>query len=156
MAETPLIMLIMRRTVAMVLAVLLCYAVPAVGQGYDPETEEVFQAVARLMGIRIREEIPRPRILFGPEVDPEAFARHVGFDTGGRIFSAYFPGPNLIVLDRRERATLAHELVHYFQVVYWGMIENDSRDTLERQATAVEQHFRDAERVRDGPRDSAR
>jgi hypothetical protein len=146
----------MRRTVAMVLAVLLCYAVPAVGQGYDPETEEVFQAVARLMGIRIREEIPRPRILFGPEVDPEAFARHVGFDTGGRIFSAYFPGPNLIVLDRRERATLAHELVHYFQVVYWGMIENDSRDTLERQATAVEQHFRDAERVRDGPRDSAR
>ena len=149
-------MRLMRRTVAMALAVLLWYAAPAIGQGYDPETEEVFQAVARLMGIRIREEIPRPRILFGPEVDPEAFARHVGFDTGGRIFSAYFPGPNLIVLDRRERATLAHELVHYFQVVYWGMIENDSRDTLERQATAVEQHFRDAERVRDGPRDSAR
>ena len=155
MAETPLIRL-MRRTVAMALAALLCYAVPAVGQGYDPETEEVFQAVARLMGIRIQEEIPRPQILFEPEVDPEVFARHAGFDTGGKIFSAYFPGPNLIVLSRRERATLAHELVHYFQVVYWGMTENDSRDTLERQATAVEQHFRDAERVRDGPRDSAR
>ena len=153
MAETPLIM---RRTVAMALAALLWYAAPAIGQGYDPETEEVFQAVARLMGIRIQEEIPRPQILFGPEVDPEVFARHAGFDTGGKIFSAYFPGPNLIVLSRRERATLAHELVHYFQVMYWGATQDDPRDTLERQATAVEQHFRDEEGMRDGPRDSAR
>ncbi len=140
----------MRRLVwTLVLIGLLCYPVPTAAQGYDARTEEVFQAVARIMGIIIREEIPRPRILVGTEVDPAAFSRYVGFDTEGKIFSAYFPEPNLIVLSRWERHTLAHELAHYFQVMYWGMTANDPRDTLERQATAVEEHFRDQGRIAD-------
>jgi hypothetical protein len=140
----------MRRLVrTLALIGLLWYPFPAAPQGYDAKTEEVFQAVARIMGISIREEVPRPRILVGTEVDPTAFSRYAGFDTGGKIFSAYFPEPNLIVLHQWERHRLAHELAHYFQFMYWGMTENDSRDTLERQATAVEEHFRDQERMGD-------
>jgi len=63
---------------------------------------------------------------------------------------------NLVVVEANRPDLLAHELAHYFQVVYWGMTENDSRDTLERQATAVEEHFRSEERMSDGRRDSSR
>lgn len=153
MAKTPS-MRRLARTLALI--GLLWYPVHATSQGYDAKTEEVFQAVARIMGISIREEIPRPRILVGSEVDPAAFSRYVGFDTEGKIFSAYFPEPNLIVLSRWERHTLAHELAHYFQVMYWGATENDPRDTLERQATAIEAHFRDQERIDDEPEASSR
>jgi len=34
------------------------------------------------------------------------------------------------------------------QVVYWWLTENDSRNTLERQATAVERMFREQEAAR--------
>lgn len=145
-------------TVALVLVCLFWYSVPAHAGPYDAGTEEVFQAVARIMGVTLRDEVPRPRILVGAEVDPATFARYAGFDTGGKIFSAYFPEPNLIVLREWKRHTLAHEFVHYFQVKYQGydpVTEGDSRDTSEREATAVELHFRDEERISNGPRDSA-
>ena len=69
----------------------------------------------------------------------------IGLDTGGRVFPAYIPSANLIVVEPGRPDLLAHELAHYFQVVYWGMTENDSRDTAERQATAVERMFREGE-----------
>jgi hypothetical protein len=147
----------LRRSVwTLALIGLLWYPVHATAQDYDAKTEEVFQAVARIMGISIREEIPRPRILVGTEVDPTTFSRYAGFDTEGKIFSAYFPEPNLIVLHRWARHTLAHEFTHYFQVMYWGMTANDPRDTLERQATTIEAHFRDQERMGDESEASAR
>lgn len=145
-------------TVALVLVCLFWYSVVASGEQYDLRTEDIFQAVARIMRITIREEIPRPRILVGAEVDPATFARLAGFDTGGKIFSAYFPEPNLIVLREWKRHTLAHEFVHYFQVKYQGydpLAEGDTRDTSEREATAIELHFRDEERIGDGSRDSS-
>ena len=137
-------------TVALALATLFWYPGLAPAERYDAEIEAVFQAVAHIMGITIREEIPRPRILVGKEVDPAMFSRYAGFDTGGKIFSAYFPEPNLIVLHRQQRHTLAHEFAHYFQVKYQGydpLKEGDGRDTSEREATAVERIFRDRERM---------
>ncbi len=149
----------MRRLVRIVAIVcLFWYSVVASGEQYDLRTEDIFQAVARIMRITIREEIPRPRILVGSEIDPATFSRYVGFDTGGRIFSAYFPEPNLILLHEWKRHTLAHEFVHYFQVKYQGydsLTEGDTRDTSEREATAVERYFRVEERMGDAPRDSS-
>lgn len=143
---------------ALALVCLFWYSVVARGDPYDAGTEEVFHAVARIMGVTLRDEVPRPRILVGAEVDPATFARLAGFDTGGKIFSAYFPEPNLIVLHEWKRHTLAHEFVHYFQVKYQGydpLAEGDTRDTSEREATAIELHFRDEERIGDGSRDSS-
>ena len=131
---------------ALALVCLFWYPVVASADPYDVRTEEVFQAVARTMGVTIREGVTRPRILVGEEVDPTTFSRYVGFDTGGKIFSAYFPKPNLIVLREWQRHTLAHEFVHYFQVQYQGydpLAEGDGRDTAEREATAIERYFRD-------------
>ena len=128
-------------------------AASACGEG---EVRRIFGRVAELMYIEVRADRPCPQIIPRHEMDPERFAALIGLDTGGRVFSAYIPSANLIVVEPGRPDLLAHELTHYFQVVYWGMTENDSRDTLERQATAVEQHFRDEERMRDGPRDSAR
>jgi len=122
----------------------------------DGEVRRVFDRVAELMYIQVHTDKPCPQIVLRHEMDPERFAALIGLDTGGRVFSAYIPSANLIVVEPSRPDLLAHELAHYFQFVYWGMTENDSRDTLERQATAVEQHFRDEERMRDGPRDSAR
>ncbi len=122
----------------------------------DGEVRRVFDRVAELMYIRVEEDRPCPMIVLRHEMDPERFAALIGLDTGGRVFSAYISSANLIVVEAGRPDLLAHELAHYFQFVYWGMTENDSRDTLERQATAVEQHFRNEERMCDGPRDSAR
>ncbi len=143
---------------ALALVCLFWYPVVASADPYDVRTEEIFQAVARIMGVTIRERVPRPRILVGEEVDSTTFSRYVGFDTGGKIFSAYFPKPNLIVLREWQRHTLAHEFVHYFQVQYQGydpLAEGDGRDTAEREATAVARYFRDEERIGDGSRDSS-
>jgi hypothetical protein len=146
------------RAVALALVCLFWYPVVARADPYDARTEEIFQAVARIMGVNVRDEVSRPRILVGEEVDPATFARYVGFDTGGKIFSAYFPEPNLIVLREWKRHTLAHEFVHYFQVKYQGydpLTEGDTRDTSEREATAIERYFDAEERIGDGSRDSS-
>lgn len=145
----------MRRSVrigALALIGLFWYPDPSIAEQYDDKTEEVFHAVACIMHITIRDEIARPRIVVGREMNPAEFSHYAGFDTGGKIFSAYFPEPNLIVLREWRAHTLAHEFVHYFQVQYRGynpLEEGDGRDTSEREATAVERYFRDEERTGD-------
>jgi hypothetical protein len=103
----------------------------------------------------VRRVFDRVAALMHQEMDPGRFAALLGLDTKGKVFSAYIPSANLIVVEPGRPDLLAHELAHYFQVVYWEMTENDSRDTLERQATAVEQYFRDEEGTSDGRRDFA-
>jgi len=111
----------------------------ACGEG---EVRRIFERVAALMHVRIEADRPCPQIVMRNEMSPERFSVLLGFDTGGRVFPAYIPSANLIVAEPGRPDLLAHELAHYFQVVYWGMTENDSRDTAERQATAVERMFR--------------
>ena len=111
----------------------------------DGEVRRVFDRVAELMHVRVDPARPCPGIVPRDAMPAERFAALVGLDTGGRVFPAYFPSANLIVVEPGRPDLLAHELAHYFQVVYWGMTENDSRDTVERQATAVERMFREGE-----------
>ncbi|MGH7406496.1 MAG: hypothetical protein ACREKF_00580 [Candidatus Methylomirabilales bacterium] len=102
----------------------------------------IFDRVAALMHVRVEADRPCPQIVMRQEISPERFSALLDVDTGGRVFPAYIPSANLIVAEPGRPDLLAHELAHYFQVVYWGMTENDSRDTAERQATAVERMFR--------------
>jgi len=131
--------------VLLLAALALCRGEAAAGEAYPPEIEAVFRRVAEILQIAIRDEIPRPRIRIGPEVDPAELSRALGVDTGGRIINAYLPETNTIVLRQWSVPSLAHELVHYFQVMYWRLDprEGDGRDTAERQATAVERMFRE-------------
>ncbi|MEK7338243.1 MAG: hypothetical protein AABZ75_02595 [candidate division NC10 bacterium] len=105
----------------------------------------IFDRVAALMHVRVDAARPCPEIVLRQEISPERFSALLGLDTGGRVFPAYIPSANLIVVEPGRPDLLAHEFAHYFQVVYWGVTENDSRDTVERQATAVERMFRDEE-----------
>jgi len=114
----------------------------ACGEG---EVRRIFDRVAALMHIWVDTDRPCPRIVMRHEIPPERFSALLGVDTRGRVFPAYIPSANLIVVEPGRPDLLAHELAHYFQVMYWGMTENDSRDTVERQATAVERMFRDEE-----------
>jgi len=114
----------------------------ACGEG---EVRRIFERVAALMHVLVDPARPCPEIVPQDTMPAERFAALAGFDTGGRVFPAYIPSANLIVVEPGRPDLLAHELAHYFQVVYWGMTENDSRDTIERQATAVERMFREGE-----------
>jgi len=114
----------------------------ACGEG---EVRRIFDRVAALMHVRVDADRPWPEIVLRQEISPERFSALLGLDTGGRVFPAYIPSANLIVAEPGRPDLLAHELAHYFQVVYWGVTENDSRDTVERQATAVERMFRGEE-----------
>ena len=114
----------------------------ACGEG---EVRRIFDRVAELMHIWVDPSRPCPQIVMRQEITPERFSALLGVDTRGRVFPAYIPSANLIVAEPGRPDLLAHELAHYFQVVYWGVTENDSRDTVERQATAVERMFRGEE-----------
>jgi len=117
----------------------------ACGEG---EVRRIFVRVAALMYVRVDADRPCPEIVLRQEISPERFSALLGVDTRSHVFPAYIPSANLIVVEPGRPDLLAHEFAHYFQVVYWGVTENDSRDTVERQATAVERMFRDEE----GPR----
>jgi hypothetical protein len=114
----------------------------ACGEG---EARRIFDRVADLMHVRVEAARPCPQIVLRQEIAPERFSSLLGLDTNGRVFPAYIPSANLIVVEPGRPDLLAHELVHYFQVVYWGVTENDPRDTVERQATAVEAIVREEE-----------
>lgn len=131
------------------LSVSLALAVGALGAAAEAcgegETRRIFERVAELMHVRVEAARPCPQIVLRQEIAPERFSALVGLDTKGRVFPAYIPSANLLVVEPGRPDLLAHELAHYFQVVYWGVTENDSRDTVERQATAVEAIVREEE-----------
>jgi hypothetical protein len=117
----------------------------ACGEG---EARRIFDRVAALMSIRVDPARPCPEVVRRDAIPAARFAALLGIDTGGRVFPAYIPSANLIVVEPGRPDLLAHEFAHYFQVVYWGMTENDSRDTVERQATAVERMIGEEEAAR--------
>ncbi len=114
----------------------------ACGEG---EVRRIFDRVAAIMHVRVDADRPCPQMIMRHEIPPERFSALLGLDTGGRVFPAYIPSANLIVVEPGRPDLLAHELAHYFQVMCWVVTENDSRDTVERQATAVERMFRGEE-----------
>ncbi|MBI3998406.1 MAG: hypothetical protein HY355_05180 [Armatimonadetes bacterium] len=135
------------------LLVLLALAVPAstrpgrVSAPCLPSTREIetlFRRVADAMYLAVRENIPRPCLRDAASMPPAEFSRLIGFKTP-RVFNAYLPQINTIVLATWRQDALAHEFVHYFQVKYQGVdLAADARDWTERQATAIQNLFRNA------------
>lgn len=109
---------------------------------FTPEIEGLFHQVARAMYLAVREDRLRPCLQDAASVDPVKFSRLIGTDVV-RAFNAYLPETNTIVLATWYPDTLAHEFVHYFQVQYQGVsLASDARDWAERQATAIQNMFR--------------
>ncbi len=79
---------------------------------------DIFQIVAGEMGLEINENIPKPIILTDKQITHQKFNSYLDWDAK-EVFPYYFSRENTIVIPlNRKLDTLAHELVHYFQVMY--------------------------------------
>jgi hypothetical protein len=103
---------------------------------------DIFWIVAGKMGLEINENIPKPIILTDKQITHQKFNSYLGWDAA-EVFPYYFSRKNTIVIPlNRKIDTLAHELVHYFQVMYRN--ENLSFDyglyteILEMEAVAIQ------------------
>lgn len=80
--------------------------------------DDIFQIVAGKMGLEINENIPKPIILTDRQITHQKFNSYLGWDAT-EVFPYYFSRKNTIVIPLDFRLdTVAHELVHYFQVMY--------------------------------------
>jgi hypothetical protein len=79
---------------------------------------DIFWIVAGKMGLEINENVPKPIILTDKQITHQKFNSYLGWDAA-EVFPYYFSRKNTIVIPlNRKIDTLAHELVHYFQVMY--------------------------------------
>jgi hypothetical protein len=107
---------------------------------------DIFQIVAGKMSLEITEYIPKPIILTDKQITHQKFNSYLGWDAA-EVFPYYFSGKNTLVIPLKYKLdTLAHELVHYFQVMYRN--ENLSFDyglyieILEMEAVAIQKWFK--------------
>lgn len=107
---------------------------------------EIFQIVADRMGLRINKSIPKPIIFTDKQITLRKFNSDLGFDSN-QIFPCYFSKHNTIVIPLNCKLdNLAHELVHYFQVMYRN--EDLSYDyglpteVLEMEAVEIQKWFK--------------
>jgi hypothetical protein len=107
---------------------------------------DIFQIVANKMGIEINENTPKPIILTDKQITLQKFNSYLGWDSK-IIFPYYFSNKSTLVIPLYcEIDTVAHELVHYFQVVYrhedlnfdYGLYT----ETLEMEAVAIQKWFK--------------
>ena len=109
-------------------------------------SNDIFQIVARKMGLEINESIPKPIILTDKEITRKKFNDYLGWDAE-EISPYYFYKKNTIVIPPDCKLdSLAHELAHYFQVMY----QNENLDfdcgayieNLEMEAVAIQRWFK--------------
>lgn len=113
-------------------------------------------AVARHMRISLRDDIPRPKIFFGSQTPLSQFQDAVEPQWGFRpekFLNAFITEKNEIYLmdeaeyyEKRNRFiddSLAHELTHYLQVRYRGVEIATADDSVESQAVAMQDWFRE-------------
>ena len=108
--------------------------------------EEIFQIVANKMGLEVNEGIPKPTILTDDQLTLLQFNNYLGWDAN-EILPYYFHNYNILVIPRYCKLdNLAHDLVHYFQVMY----RNENLDfdyglyieSLEMEAVAIQRWFK--------------
>lgn len=108
--------------------------------------DDIFQIVANKMGLEINENAPKPIILTDKQITLQKFNSYLGWDSE-KIFPYYFSNKNTIVIPLWCKLdTLAHELVHYFQVMY----RNENLDfdyglyteVLEMEAVSIQRWFK--------------
>ena len=80
--------------------------------------EEIFRIVATKMELEINLNIPKPIILMDNQISLLKFSKYLDWDCTEMI-PYYFHKINMIVIPRDFKLdSLAHEYVHYFQVMY--------------------------------------
>lgn len=108
--------------------------------------DQIFQIVAGKMGLKINENIPKPIILTDKQISRKKFNSYLGWDVEV-VCPYYFFKKNTVVIPLNCKLdSLAHELVHYFQVMY----RNENFDfncgpyieNLEMEAVAIQRWFR--------------
>jgi hypothetical protein len=108
--------------------------------------DDIFQIVANKMGLEINENAPKPIILTDKQITLQKFNSYLGWDSK-IVFPYYFSNKNTIVVPLCCKLdTLAHELVHYFQVMYrdedlkvdYGLYT----EILEMEAVAIQRWFK--------------
>lgn len=109
-------------------------------------SNQIFQIVARKMGIKIDDRIPKPIIFTDKQMTLKKYNRYLGWDAEV-VCPYYFHKKNTIVIPMDCKLdSLAHELVHYFQVMY----RNEDLDfacgphieSLEMEAVAIQRWFK--------------
>lgn len=129
------------------------YAAEPMRSRYSAEC--ILKAVAPF--IRAKITVPIPRVIYESEISVNEFrelskANFMGYIPDS-VMTLYAYEPNIIFLrdgtnnyqgDRNIEDSLAHELVHFIQVKIRGETsENDSSDSLESEAVAVQFWFRE-------------
>jgi len=108
-------------------------------------SDDIFHIVAEKMGLEINESIPKPVVLTDKQISPQKFSRYLGWNVAV-VCPYYFPEINTILIPIDCKLdSLAHELVHYFQVMY----RNENLDfecgpyieNLEMEAVAIQRWF---------------
>jgi hypothetical protein len=108
--------------------------------------DQIFQIVAGKMGLKINENIPKPVILTDKQISRQKFNSYLGWDVEV-VCPYYFFKKNTVVIPLNCKLdSLAHELVHYFQVMY----RNENLDfscgpyieNLEMEAVSIQRWFK--------------
>jgi len=85
---------------------------------FEKYSDDIFRIVAGKMDLEISENRPKPIILTDKQISHQKFNSYLGWDAK-EVFAYYFSRKNTIVIPLNCKLdTLAHELVHYFQVMY--------------------------------------
>jgi len=113
---------------------------------YKEYSDEIMYLVANRMGIRITNDIPKPKIITDREITIEEFGRLTGHLGAKAKCSYYFYKLNIILVSGDVNlSVLAHEFVHYFQVQY-KKIDPEmillGWDFLEPEALLIEDWFK--------------
>lgn len=108
--------------------------------------DRTFLILAGKMRIEINSKVPKPIILTDIQITPQKFSSYLGFEVEGLI-PYYFSSKNIVVIPLNCKLdSLAHELVHYFQVVYrnenLGLDCGPDIENLEVEAVSIQRWFK--------------
>jgi hypothetical protein len=108
--------------------------------------DKIFQIVAGKMRLEIDKNVPKPIILTDLQITPKEFSRYLGWKAEELIPYYFFRKNTLVVPLNCKLDSLAHELVHYFQVMYRNEnLDLDCGpciDNLEMEAVTIQRWFK--------------
>lgn len=116
-------------------------------------SDDIMKIVAEKMNIKLDEKIPKPKILTEMTLDEYnrrsyEFSKKAGYPLQKPLEAmcpTFFIEENeILLMEDSKLHTLAHELVHFFQIKYRQEDPfNDPYDNLEREAVYIQREFED-------------
>lgn len=108
--------------------------------------DEIFRIVAHKMGFEMNERIPKPIILMDNQLTLQRYNSYLGWEAN-KILPYYFHKKNILVIPSYCKLdSLAHEFVHYFQVMYqmddFDFTDGMSTEVREFEAVSIERWFK--------------